>query len=107
FKPDGVLATLNGQNANGTWQLEINDQASGDSGTLNAWSITLGSTEPNQITPAAGDYSFNGLGAGTYNIRQVPIPGQTLTEPVSGVYTFAAVGGDIFSNANFGNSSAI
>jgi subtilisin-like proprotein convertase family protein len=107
FKPDGVLGTLNGQNANGTWALEINDLASGDSGTLSAWSITLGSTEPNQFSDVSGNYAYNGLSAGAYVIRQEPIAGQTLTQPASGSYNINALGGDIVTNANFGNSSAV
>ncbi len=41
FKPETPLAALNGIAANGTWKLEVNDAASGDTGTLTAWSIQL------------------------------------------------------------------
>ena len=41
FKPEGLLSTLNGKNANGTWQLRIYDAAGIDSGSLTSWSITL------------------------------------------------------------------
>ena len=48
FKPEGLLSTLNGIPANGTWTLEITDDANLDSGTLNSWSLT--------ITNPAGSY---------------------------------------------------
>ena len=48
FKPEGLLSTLNGISAAGTWKLEITDDANLDSGTLNSWSLT--------ITNPAGSY---------------------------------------------------
>jgi subtilisin-like proprotein convertase family protein len=48
FKPEGLLSTLNGIPANGTWTLEITDDAGVDTGTLNSWSLT--------ITNPAGSY---------------------------------------------------
>lgn len=41
FRPEGSLATLNGKASNGTWTLEIYDDSNTDTGTLNAWSITI------------------------------------------------------------------
>lgn len=41
YKPEGSLATLNNKPANGTWTLRVADDASGDTGTLNGWSITI------------------------------------------------------------------
>jgi subtilisin-like proprotein convertase family protein len=48
FRPEGLLSTVNGIPANGTWTLEITDDTAQDSGTLNSWSI--------QITNPAGAY---------------------------------------------------
>ena len=39
YRPEGSLAALDGKNFNGTWTLEITDDASGDTGTLNSWSL--------------------------------------------------------------------
>jgi subtilisin-like proprotein convertase family protein len=44
FKPDAALSALNGVPANGTWKLEIQDAASGDTGTLTGWSISVTTT---------------------------------------------------------------
>ncbi|MEJ5165657.1 MAG: proprotein convertase P-domain-containing protein [Thermoanaerobaculia bacterium] len=41
FKPEGSLSTLIGKNAQGQWKLEVSDDYSIDSGTLNSWSLTL------------------------------------------------------------------
>jgi subtilisin-like proprotein convertase family protein len=41
FKPEGSLAALDGKTSAGTWQLRIYDDSSLDTGTLNAWSLTL------------------------------------------------------------------
>lgn len=43
FKPANSLGFANnGQNPNGAWKLLVNDNQSGDEGTLNSWSITFG-----------------------------------------------------------------
>ena len=41
FKPEGLLSSLNGIPAAGTWTLEITDDANLDSGTLLSWSLTI------------------------------------------------------------------
>lgn len=39
YIPEGNFAAFTGDNANGNWMLVLNDNASGDPGTLNNWSI--------------------------------------------------------------------
>jgi photosystem II stability/assembly factor-like uncharacterized protein/subtilisin-like proprotein convertase family protein len=41
FKPQKPLSKFNGQNPNGAWKLRIYDRASGNTGILEAWSLTL------------------------------------------------------------------
>ena len=41
FQPDGSLTGFDGENVQGTWTLRITDNALGDTGALNSWSITL------------------------------------------------------------------
>ncbi len=41
FRPEGLLSTLNGIPANGTWTLEVADDANADVGFINAWEIQL------------------------------------------------------------------
>lgn len=46
--PEGALARFAGENANGTWTLELTDDAGGDEGTLDSWSIELSICECSQ-----------------------------------------------------------
>ncbi|MEM7456463.1 MAG: proprotein convertase P-domain-containing protein, partial [Planctomycetota bacterium] len=41
FKPVGDLSRLEGETITGTWLLEITDDATGDTGTLNEWSLFI------------------------------------------------------------------
>jgi hypothetical protein len=58
------------------------------------------STEKNLTTPASGAYSFGGLAAGTYNIRQIDPSGWTRTtsSPIVTLAANAAVTGKNFGN---------
>ncbi|CAB9499180.1 expressed unknown protein [Seminavis robusta] len=51
-QPEEALSTFNGHQSIGYWTLDINDDAVGDTGTLNSWSITLTACET--ITDGAG-----------------------------------------------------
>jgi len=44
YRPEGLLSTLDGQNPNGNWQLEIIDHATGDTGSLNNWALIIRTT---------------------------------------------------------------
>lgn len=58
FRPEQALSTFNGLNINGTWTLKVNDDSSGDTGTLLAWSLT---TPQNTDAPEPG--SLTAIGA--------------------------------------------
>jgi subtilisin-like proprotein convertase family protein len=102
FRPETALAALIGQNANGTWKLQVEDTSSRDTGTINSWSITLGSNEPSVLTAGDGSYNFTALAAGNYNLRQVPVTSFAFTAPSSGGQTVNVAGGAI-ATFNFGN----
>jgi len=57
FHPEGSLVAFNDMDAAGTWTLEISDNARGDSGTLNSWSIDIATylPEPNDPPVAVDD----------------------------------------------------
>jgi subtilisin-like proprotein convertase family protein len=85
FQPQEPLSFLNGESAFGKWQLEILDDSLGDTGALNSWSITVqlqgdpGTTEflePFQITDVDGNYTFDNLDPGLYNVREYLSPEQ-------------------------------
>jgi subtilisin-like proprotein convertase family protein/acetylornithine deacetylase/succinyl-diaminopimelate desuccinylase-like protein len=46
FKPEGSLATLDGVPANGTWKLEVTDDATNNVGNLLGWRLDLTLTVP-------------------------------------------------------------
>ncbi|MBP8000003.1 MAG: M36 family metallopeptidase [Chloroflexi bacterium] len=41
YQPSNPLSSFDGQNANGTWTLQITDNASSDSGQLNSWGLEI------------------------------------------------------------------
>jgi subtilisin-like proprotein convertase family protein len=41
FSPEGLLSALDGMSITGTWTLEITDDAGGDIGSLNDWSLCI------------------------------------------------------------------
>ncbi len=59
--------------------------------------------EPTAITNASGAYSFTGLSAGTYTVREVLLGGSILSVPSEGSYTLTVAGGVNQSNQNFGD----
>ncbi|MFN2616377.1 MAG: proprotein convertase P-domain-containing protein [Thermoleophilaceae bacterium] len=68
-----LLSTFDGSNPNGTWQLFINDDAGGDVGSLDGWTLRLrASPDPgacaNRITGSTGADRLNG-GSGGDRIR--------------------------------------
>lgn len=87
WRPEGLLSDFNGDDAAGTWTLQIRDTAFADQGTLNSWSLKITSGEVYRSTDADGKYSFADLPAGSYNVgeenqaswSQVPPASTTIT----------------------------
>ncbi|MBX9255748.1 proprotein convertase P-domain-containing protein [Desmonostoc muscorum CCALA 125] len=81
FKPEKLLSAFDNQNPNGTWKLEVTDDDSAITGTLNSWSLQFttqtvdvgndfldGGTGNDTITGAAGnDTLIGGSGNDTLN----------------------------------------
>jgi subtilisin-like proprotein convertase family protein len=104
FRPTGSLGTLDGKVAAGTWTLRIEDSASGDIGTINAFSIAYGTAaEPATTTAADGSYAFYNLGTGSYTVRQVVPSGWSTVTPSSGGYVVAMTAGTSVLDRDFGS----
>jgi uncharacterized delta-60 repeat protein len=104
FRPEEALSTLNGQNPNGVWKLEVTDTAAEDVGKLNSWSLSFTSRgEPAALTDAAGNFSFPNLAPGSYMIRQVTQAGFTQTAPATGSHVITLAAGQNETGRNFGN----
>jgi len=74
YRPMEPLSTFAGEDAQGIWTLEVQDDAQNDTGTLLYWSISVKLAgvflEPYQVTDANGQYAFNDLPAGQYYVRE-------------------------------------
>ena len=68
FQPEGSLAALNDLDAAGTWTLEISDNAKGDTGTLNSWSIEIATYLP----PAVPGITVSETSLVTYEDQSQP-----------------------------------
>ena len=88
FLPEGDLTTLFSV-PNGTWTLSITDDAGGDIGTLDNWSITISYTLPS-ITVEWYDMATNGNLEGTGSPFESVGTGLLSTPAVVGSYEFYA-----------------
>ncbi|MFO0869997.1 MAG: SdrD B-like domain-containing protein [Pirellulales bacterium] len=60
-------------------------------------------TEPSALTNGSGNYTINGVLAGTYFVREVGLGGWTNSYPAAGSYQYTFTSGASFSGADFGN----
>lgn len=87
FLPDGNLIVFNGLNADGVWTLRVCDDAIGDVGTVNSWSLTLSTSEVADYADISAPTTYiNQAGAATI-YAQVFKSGQTdtNTQEVQGI----------------------
>ena len=101
FRPAQPLSVLDGLSPDGTWQLIVADGVSGDSGTLNNWTLTINTQERSTTTDANGSYVFNNLTPGTYRVRLVAQSGWQNTAPTSGEQDVTLGAGQNMTGANF------
>ncbi|MFH1715915.1 MAG: proprotein convertase P-domain-containing protein, partial [Planctomycetota bacterium] len=59
FKPEGKLANLRGKDIHGVWTLEVTDDSSSTSGTLNSWSLIADLADIFYCAECATDKNFN------------------------------------------------
>ncbi|HTE19231.1 MAG TPA: proprotein convertase P-domain-containing protein, partial [Armatimonadota bacterium] len=80
-RPAEALTAFDGKPSQGAWRLRVEDQAQGDFGTLNGWSLTMGfngTATYRAVTAADGSYTIAGMTASTYTVT-----------PTATDYTFA------------------
>lgn len=104
FRPEGSLAVLDNTSITGDWTLEVTDDAGGDEGTLNSWSIFIdvgtfeaGTLDMDQEAYDVGD---------TINIEVIDsnamAPVEVTVESGSGdveVVTLTDMGGGVYSGS--------
>ncbi len=103
FQPDQPLAALDGQSANGQWTLEVDDLAGADVGTLRAWSLVFSFGEPSARTDTSGQYTIDGLAAGTHTVSQVLPPNWAQSAPPAGRHVVTVAANDVVGNLDFGS----
>ncbi|ADV62387.1 Proprotein convertase P [Isosphaera pallida ATCC 43644] len=100
FRPETPLAAFNGQSITGTWRLDAQDSFAGDQGQVTSWSLQF--LEPSVLTDANGNFSFPGLGPGTYPVR-VQLPGGfTASQPGSDFQQITLTAANPTANARLG-----
>jgi len=99
YRPEGSLASLDGRSGNGTWRLEITDDAGGDVGTLVSWSVILTSAADAVATTDASGRATLDLPAGAATVRHEADAARVPTLPATGTRTVTATGGPLFGQA--------
>lgn len=67
----------------------------------------LDAGEPTQVSDASGNYTFSGLAAGSYRVREVVPTGYALTAPAAKSYSMTIASGAHSTGKNFGNAHAV
>lgn len=103
FRPDESLAAFDGLDANGDWKLIVVDEAGGDIGQINGWSLGISTNgEPTATTDVNGNYRFINLKGDTYRIRSAPPSGWLVTAPATNLYTVALLSGQQVAGYDYG-----
>ena len=63
--------------------------------------------DPTTITSSTGTYSFSGLTAGTYRVREVLLSGDSFTNPKAGYFDVVVGNAAVVTGQNFGNTGAV
>lgn len=103
YRPAESLASYNLGVANGTWTLEVYDQAIGDVGYFNNFSLKLiTTTEAVAVSNTLGFYTMSQATAGSYNLRVTPYePGWSVVTPGSGTRKPTLTAGAAANGQNF------
>ncbi len=101
YRPTDLLSAVDGLSANGTWTLEVQDTASGDTGTLTNWQLIFTTGERSTTTNASGLYAFGSLPTGSYTVRSTAPTNWAVVSATSHNIT-VSTGNDTFAGRNFG-----
>lgn len=84
------------------WDKNCNGKRDAGEPGLPNWTIRLGNNVA-AITDNSGNYYFNNVIPGSYQVREVHQPGWTQSAPSSGTYTVSLLPHQIKENLDFGN----
>lgn len=96
---DGIICGTKFNDLNSNGVMDVNEPG------LPNWTIELtGATSRTAVTDASGNYCFDRLKAGVYNIAEVNQTGWVQTMPAApGTYSLAISSGQALEDINFGN----
>ena len=107
FRPTEPLATLDGEDVNGTWVLEVTDSREANNGMLQGWGLVVtGASEPFTYTAEDGSYTLIGLEPGTHSVAEIAEGNwaQTTAGPSGSTYTLELASGEVADGISFGNA---
>ena len=99
FRPDDSLSRFDGRLSPGIWELEAQDQAMVDEGTINRWRLDFNSTQ--LATSDANGWALMDVGFGTSNISISLPTGWRNMVPSDGKHSFTSNSGPVFGK-NYG-----
>jgi subtilisin-like proprotein convertase family protein len=94
FRAEGSLSTFNGENANGTWILEISDDADVDTGILRGWCLAFDGvllSDPGiSCVPSPTSLTFTPASPSTLVVGSPPLLLTAIGSPSGGLYSSGA-----------------
>ena len=105
YLPVESLSAFNGLSANGTWKMEVSDNAYGDVGSLTSFGLSITSTsEANVFTNSAGNYKFYNAAGGAWKLRAdlSTNPTWSVANPAVGQINYVFPANSAVSGLNFG-----
>lgn len=75
------LSAFNGEDAAGTWLLQVDDAYDQDGGAINGWSLSICSTQPLGVNPVNNfDFAlYPNPNNGSFNVQFTPVSGDDIT----------------------------
>jgi subtilisin-like proprotein convertase family protein len=103
----GQLSSFNGKLQAGNWTLKVIDSVKNNTGSINSWSIAITTGETSVATNASGNYIFNSVPVGSYNVREVVPANNIQIGPQPGASPAAADAFMLASNSITGENFSL
>jgi subtilisin-like proprotein convertase family protein len=106
FRPETTLSVFDGMPAavaNGTWQIDVFDFFTGDTGTLVDWTLSFSTGEASTLSDSQGFYAFNDMTNGAYAAQTVAPSGWSASTALS--QPFSVPGSTTGLNFGFGKNN--
>ncbi|MEM8734375.1 MAG: proprotein convertase P-domain-containing protein, partial [Planctomycetota bacterium] len=98
FRPENPLSAFDGKDGNGTWRLEVFDDAGGDTGTLLEWELVITALGEESVMTNDAGHAHHDLPAGTHTISVVGQTDWEFTVPAGGSHSATTDGSPLTAN---------